>query len=208
MKKIIIILSSLFLVGCTSSVTNNESYESLIMNTLSNEITHYNTLGKGFKYYKPRDFSVYKDEDFNHILINKGNKYYLSIDINGYYNKYEHTFSINPDIEYSKNYKYNDKLGFIEIKEGKNDYFYLKMMYNYSYIETHVKKEELKPAVVNSIIILSSMKYNDKAIENFINTGDLDAKETSYEIKKPTNSSQKKNILDVYDKDTYNGQAN
>ena len=204
MKKFIIILSSLLLVGCSSTVTSNQTYESLIMNTLESEITHYNTLGKGFKYYKPRDFSLYTDDEFNHILLNKSNKYYLNIDINGYYNKYEHEFSINPEIEYSKNFKYNDILGFLEITKGKNDYFYLKMMYNYSYIEVQVKEKELKPAVVNSIIILSSIKYNDKVIENFISTGDLSSKETTYEIKKPNSSKQKKNILDVYEKDMYN----
>lgn len=204
MKKFIIILSSLLLVGCSSTVTSNQTYESLIMNTLESEITHYNTLGKGFKYYKPRDFSLYTDDEFNHILLNKSNKYYLNIDINGYYNKYEHEFSINPEIEYSKSFKYNDILGFLEITKGKNDYFYLKMMYNYSYIEVQVKEKELKPAVVNSIIILSSIKYNDKVIENFISTGDLSSKETTYEIKKPNSSKQKKNILDVYEKDMYN----
>ncbi len=204
MKKFIIILSSLLLVGCSSTVTSNQTYESLIMNTLESEITHYNTLGKGFKYYKPRDFSLYADDEFNHILLNKSNKYYLNIDINGYYNKYEHEFSINPEIEYSKSFKYNDILGFLEITKGKNDYFYLKMMYNYSYIEVQVKEKELKPAVVNSIIILSSIKYNDKVIENFISTGDLSSKETTYEIKKPNSSKQKKNILDVYEKDMYN----
>ena len=67
-----------------------------------------------------------------------------------------------------------------------------------------VKEKELKPAVVNSIIILSSIKYNDKVIENFISTGDLSSKETTYEIKKPNSSKQKKNILDVYEKDMYN----
>lgn len=204
MKKFIIILSSLLLVGCSSTVTSNQTYESLIMNTLESEITHYNTLGKGFKYYKPRDFSLYTDDEFNHILLNKSNKYYLNIDINGYYNKYEHEFSINPEIEYSKSFKYNDILGFLEITKGKKDYFYLKMMYNYSYIEVQVKEKELKPAVVNSIIILSSIKYNDKVIENFISTGDLSSKETTYEIKKPNSGKQKKNILDVYEKDMYN----
>lgn len=208
MKKIIIILSSLLLVGCTTSVTSNESYEGLVMNTLNASKTHYNTLGKGFKYYKPRDFSLMKDEDFNHILLNNGNFYYLNVDINGYYNKYEHTYSINPDLVLSKSFKYDDKLGFLEIKEGKNNYFYIKMMYNYSYVEVQVKEYELKPAVVNSIIILSSMKYNDKVIENFISTGDLNSKETAYEIKKPNNNSQKKNILDVYDYDKYNGEVN
>lgn len=208
MKKILIILSCIFLVGCTSSVTNNETYEGLIMNTLSNKITHYNTLGKGFKYYKPRNLSMYKDEDYNHILLNNGNKYYLNVDINGYYNKYEHTYSINPDIYYSKSFKYDDKVGFIEINKGKKDYFYLKMMYNYSYVEVSVKENELKPAVVNSIIILSSIKYNDKAIEHFISTGDLDVKETTYEIRKPSNDSLKKNILDVYNYDNYSGQSN
>lgn len=58
------------------------------------------------------------------------------------------------------------------------------------------------------MIILSSIKYNDKVIENFIGIGGLDSKETLYELKKPKDNSQKKNILDVYDKDMYTDSSN
>lgn len=208
MRKFIIILSSLLLVGCTSNVTSNMSYESLIMDITNTKVNYSNTLGKGFKYYKPRDFNLYNDSEFNHTLINKGNKYYLNVDINGYYNKYEYAYTIDDSYTYSKSFTNNDKFGYLEIREGKNSYFYIKMMYNYSYIEVSVKKSELTEAVVNSMIILSSIKYNDKVIENFIGIGGLDAKETLYELKKPKDNSQKKNILDVYEKDLYTESSN
>lgn len=203
MKKIIILLSVFLLVGCTNSLSSTLSIDTAITTVLKEGNNETNTNGRGYKYYKPRDFSIYEDNVYNHVLINNGNKYYLNIDINSYYNKHKENYEINSDIYYSNRFYYNNNVGYIEIREGNNNYFYLKMMYNYSNIEVAVEEANIKSAVINSAIILSSIRYNDKVIENLISNGDLNTKETTYEMKKPPKDDNNKNILEVIDYDKY-----
>ncbi len=195
MKRIIILFSVFLLVGCTNSLSSTLTYESSIM-TVVKEEKIANTNGKGFKYYKPRDFSLLEDNIYNHVLLNKGNKYFVNIDINGYYSKHKEDYDVNSDVYYSYKFYFNDINGFVEIKEGNNNYFYIKMMYNYSNIEVSVKENEIKEAIINSAVILSSIQYNDKVISHLISTGDLNSKETTYEIAKPPKDESNKNILD------------
>lgn len=203
MKKIIILLCVFLLVGCTNSLSSTLSIDTAIMTVLKEGNNKTNINGKGYKYYKPRDFSVFEDNTYNQILLNNGNKYYLNVDINGYYNKHKENYEVNASLYYSNRFYYNDSVGYIEIKKGNNDYFYLKMMYNYSSIEVAVEEVNIKSAVINSAIILSSIRYNDKVIESLISNGDLNAKETTYEMKKPPKDDANKNILEVVDYEKY-----
>lgn len=200
MKKILILLFVFLLAGCTNVVSSTLTFDTAVMSVLKEEKVHFNTFGKGFKYYKPRGFSLLVDDEYNHTLLNNGNKYYLNIDINGYYNKRADKYLKDTLLYYSNSFKYNDILGYLEIRDGNNGYFYIKMMYNYSYIEVGVKEFEIKEAVIHSAIILSSIKYNDTVIERIISKGDLSDKETTYEIEKP--ESESKN-MDVYENDIY-----
>lgn len=196
-KKITILFSVFLLVGCNVTLSNQLDINSALNTVLKEEITNYNTHGKGFKYYKPRDFSIIEYKDYNHTIMNDGNKYYLSIDIHNYYNKKDNDYKKDSSLYYSSSITFNDKNGFIEIRDGNNGYFYIKMMYNYSYIEVCVEEKEIANAIINSTIILSSIKYNDSVIENFINSGDLSNTESTYEIKKPIKTDENKNILGV-----------
>jgi len=196
-KKITILFSVFLLVGCNVTLSNQLDINSALNTVLKEEITNYNTHGKGFKYYKPRDFSIIEYKDYNHTIMNDGNKYYLSIDIHNYYNKKDSDYKKDSSLYYSSSITFNDKNGFIEIRDGNNGYFYIKMMYNYSYIEVCVEEKEIANAIINSTIILSSIKYNDSVIENFINSGDLSNTESTYEIKKPIKTDENKNILGV-----------
>lgn len=200
MKKIIILLSVFLLVGCTNTLSSTLSIDSGIQVVLAENSAKTNTSGIGFKYYKPRDFSVLEDSGYNQVLLNNGDKYYLNIDINGYYNKYKEDYKISNELYYSNRFYSGDNQGYIEIRKGNNNYFYIKMMYNYSNVEVAVIESDIKKAVINSAIILSSIRYNDNVIERLISTGDLDFKESSYEIKKPNNNSSNNNLL-FYDYD-------
>ena len=188
MKKIIILLSVLFITGCSFNDKGIEKIESDTYGILSYTVPNTNVGAKGFKYYKPRDFAMLEEKEFNHTLVHNGNKYYLNIDINAYY---------------SKKLNYNDLSGYIEIREGKNSYFYIKMLYNYSYIEVEVKESDINDAVNSSLVILSSIRYNDKVINELTLNKDVAGKETQYEIKKPDLIEESKNILDVYEYDAY-----
>ena len=66
-----------------------------------------------------------------------------------------------------------------------------------------MEEVNIKSAVINSAIILSSIRYNDKVIESLISNGDLNAKETTYEMKKPPKDDANKNILEVVDYEKY-----
>lgn len=203
MKKIIILLSVFMLVGCSASLSNSLTIDSAIVAVLKEETSFSNINGNGFKYYKPRNFSLLEESGYNHVLINNGNKYYLNIDINSYFNKHKTDYVVDSSLYYSYKFVFNNINGFVEIRKGNNGYFYVKMMYNYSSIEVSLKESEIKQSIIDSAIILSSIKYNDKVIEALISSGDVTSKETTYELKKPLNPSENKNILDVIDYDNF-----
>ena len=203
MKKIILFLSIFLIAGCSKYSSNTLTIDSAISTILSEEATTTNTNGQGFKYYKPRDFSLLEDNLYNHILMNNSIKYYLNIDINNYYNKVKTDYKENSSLYFSKKFYYNDKSGYLEIRSGNNNYFYIKMMYNYSNIEVSVKESDIKESVMNSLIILSSIRYNDSVISKLISSGDLNTKESQYELKKPHKEDDNKNILDF--KQDYSG---
>ena len=200
MKKILILLSIFILCGCT----NKESFDDTkIINELKvidQNVALANSASRGFKYYKPRDFALLESSDFNHILVHKSNKFYLNVDVNAYYDKMPIKYVENDKEFYSKKIDLDSGIPlFIEIKEINNSYFLIKMMYNYSSIEVSTRETEIYDSIVSSMIILSSIKYNDSVIESIISEGNIDSRETAYEIKKPKVKKERTNILDVYD---------
>lgn len=205
MRKLIILLCVCILTGCTTNLSNKGVHRINrdINKVLTYQIKHTNTGGKGFKYYKPRDFALLQDKDYNHILVHNGDKYYLNIDINAYYSKFKSDYKKKEDLYYSESFVYNDLFGYVEITDGKNDYFYIKMLYNYSCIEVSVTEDKINDAVSSMIVILSSIKYNDTIIESLISSNDTSEKENQYELVGPLVPNEDKNILDVYEYDTY-----
>lgn len=202
MKKILVIISIFLLCGCMSDNINVNSIDNNISYVISNASKYQNTSAKGFKFYKPRDFSVLEIDDFNVVLLHNSNKYYLNVDIYAYHNKTMDLPGKSDNDYYYTAFNYDGLDGYLLLREGNNSYFYIKMVYNYSYIEVSVRKEEVNDAVVDSIVILSSIKYNDSVINALVSADELDSKENTYQIKKPKEES-KKNILDVYEYDTY-----
>ncbi len=206
MKKVIIILSVILLTGCTTYSSNMLTMERAIGSVLESNMKYANTNGKGYRYYKPRDFSVLEEKEFNLILLNNGYNFYFNVDLNAYYNSknnnYKVDYVVDNELYYSYKFSYNNIDGYISIKDAKNGYFYIKMLYNYSYIEVGVKEKDIKKAVIDSAIILSSVKYNDKVIEKLIASRDLVSSESTYEIAKPEVENDR-NILDVAEYDQY-----
>ncbi len=201
MKKVIIFLSILFLTGCNLRTDYNsiDNLEYEVNKIINYEVKSRNTYGNGFSYYKPRDFSVLSSDGFNSVLVHNSNKYYLNVDANAYLNKFKSNYIKDDSLYYSLVINNNDKNGYVEIRKGKNDYFYIKMLYNYSYIEVLALKNEVYDAVSSSLVILSSMKYNDKVISALLNGNLTSGKSSSYELKGPKKSEDSKSILDYYD---------
>ncbi len=203
MKKILILFVTLiFMTGCSNKLYETDLSKSVseVEKIISSKVALKNTYGTGFKYYKPRDFSILEDKDFNHVLLHNYNKYYLNVDINAYYYKYKNVFEKESDDYYSSTFESNGIQGYVRIKKINNDYFYIKMMYNYSYVEVSVAEDEVYDAIIDSSIILSSIKYNDKIISTYIGNAVSSSLESKYEVKKPKQGkNERQNILDFYE---------
>ncbi len=170
-KKIILLLIVLFtLAGCVN--LKSLSYDDII-NTLSNPCKDANIYEKGYQYYMPKGLSLV-DKGSNYAIISSDQiTYYLYVDLIGYINEktISKTFSDNP--LYNKNIDYDGKKGYVEIKLKENDKYLIEIMYNYAKIEVMVDDALINKALVNSISILNSMKYNDAVIENLYNNDKL-----------------------------------
>ena len=194
MKKIILIICMFLLIGCTNNNINSMSLEDIVESSIKTEDKLYNVNAKGYKYYQPTEFTLYKDEDFIQVLLSHNTKYYLNIDVVSYYYKNEmktdHNFD---DYEYF-DFSNGDKNGYLRIRKN-NDYFFVELCYNYAIIEVEVKEDEIRYAVSRSIDILKSIRYNELVIEKYINDNDLEQTETVYKIPEPKNKDESKNIL-------------
>jgi riboflavin synthase len=174
------------------------SLEDIININIASENDLYNVNNKGYKYNLPAGFSVYSDQDYNQILLSHNNKYYLNIDIVGYYYKNNMTTESEYDDYKYYTFENNNKNGYLRITEN-NGYFFVELCYNYAIIEVEVKEDELKYAVSRSILILNSIKYNDLVITKFIEDNDMESSETIYNIPEPENKTDSKNILEYID---------
>jgi len=195
-KKFIIIISLLLLVGCTNNI-NKLSLNEIIDESLKNSNYKANTNSKGFKYYLPSGFNLYKDNGYIHELHSKNNTYYLNVDVISYYYKNDiSTVHELDDYEYYE-FENNDSKGYLRIIKN-NENFFVELCYNYAIIEVEVEESDLRYAVSRGMSILNSIEYNDLVIEKDITEGDIDTKETIYKIPEPENKNNK-NVLEYID---------
>ena len=97
---------------------------------------------------------------------------YLYVDLISYLNKTEIKYKPNSSTFYSKKLKN----GFLEIKKLENNEYSYIIVYNYGRIEGVVESKNLNDALSNSMIILSSIKYNDKLLNTVYNKDNERAK--------------------------------
>lgn len=189
-KKIIIILVMLVLTGCTTYNLNNMTLEDSVNLAINQNKNLYNVNNIGYRYYLPRSFILGENRDNIQVIEHKGREYYLNVDLVSYYNKAKIEKNTEDVVYKYMDLKKGKKTGFLEIVKD-NDYFFIKMVYNYAIVEAQVEKSELKETVVNMAYILTSIKYNDNIINNKLGEDVLVFNETSYKIFGP------KNILDT-----------
>ena len=80
MKKLILMLLAVFLfTGCTVVRINTDNIDTIINVVLSKENTLYNTVGKGYKYYRPRGVTYIDTTEYNEKLYSNGYNYYLYV---------------------------------------------------------------------------------------------------------------------------------
>ena len=175
-----ILVSFLFLTGCTVVRINTNSIDNIVNVVLSKDNTLYNRIGKGYKYYIPRGVSYIDTSELNDKLYSNGIYYYLYIDAVSYFYKTEIDYEEKEDIYYSKKIE-GDKSGYLEI-EKKDDRYAITFFYNYAKIEALVKEKDIKQVVLNASYILSTVKFNDNVIELMLNEDYFTNKEETYDI--------------------------
>ena len=201
MKKIIVLLSTtlLLITGCGIVKLSDNDIEKNIKTLMSEKVNLHNVHYDGYKYYLPKGISFVKKDDFNAVLKDSyDNKYYLYVDVIGYYHKVKNTYEEDYDLYLSKKIKYNKKDGYIQIEEINSKYF-IQYVYNYVKIEAYVSKDDLNDVIINLSCILRSVDYNDKVLESLVGDNVLDYKEVEYNLFKA--DSSKESFLDVVERE-------
>lgn len=200
MKKILIILLALFLTtGCVS--INNASLDELIDTTINSKYSLYNHVNSGFKYYLPRTLKSVVTDEYNEIIKSKYYDYYLYVDLVSYYNKKNTVLTEDKTIYYSKLIGNEENKGIINIKD-EEDNFVVNIVYNYASIEVKCNKNDINEVVTNSLVILSSVKYNDDVIKNLLDENVLTSAEEQVNVF--DTDKEDTNTLDVAE-DIYTG---
>ena len=176
MKKLLILLMFLILTtGCTVVRIDTSNIDSMTSVILSKNNKLFNKIGKGYKYYKPRDVAYLDTNELNDVLYSNGNYYYLYIDAVSYYYKTDINYKENKEAYYSKKL---DK-GYIEINK-KNKKYLVEFFYNYSKIEALVPKEDINKVILDASYILSTVKFNDNIIALMLDEDYFTNKEEQY----------------------------
>lgn len=181
MKKIGLTLLILLLAGCSITRVDDGSFDSIINTVLYKNKNLVNTSFEGYKFYKPRGMTVEEKKEYNLKINDDENSYYLYVDTIAYYYKTKVSHEEDKKIFYSKNLNYNDNYGYIDITKVDNKYF-IEVMYNYAKIEAYLSEDNLYDGFINICYILSSIKFNDKAIEYRLSNKKLETKSEEFNI--------------------------
>ncbi len=199
MKKLIIILLTLFVTGCTVVRIDTANIDNMVNVILSKDNTLYNRVGKGYKYYVPRGVSYIDTNEFNDKLYSDGNYYYLYIDAVSYFQKLEVTYPLDDDFYYYREIDLNGKKGYITIKQ-QNDKYFITFVYNYAKIESLVNKEDINTVVMNASYILSTIKFNNNVINLMLKKDYFTNKEEKYDLFEETDDNTNDNLIE-YDEE-------
>ena len=205
MKKIVIIISMLFLItGCTN--INKLSYSDIV-NNISTSSPKNNIYRTGYSYYLPRGMQVSDSTMYNEVIEDANSKYYLYVDVVSYEKKIEKDYHINDKAIYSSKISFEDKFGYVEINLLKNNKYLVEIMYNYAKIEVMVDYDDINLAVLNAVTILRDLEYNDMTIESIASNKSQKFNDETYNIFNPKGNDN--NYLDIIqNEDDTNAEEN
>ena len=199
-KLIILIVCFTLLCGCTK--INNDNINDIINSVVSSDNDRANQYRNGYKFYLPNNLSTIKIDDKNNVFKENDIKYYMFVDIVSYYHKVENKYQVNEKAYYSSLINYNNKSGYVVVNV-KNDKYLIEIMYNYAKIEVIVNSNDIASAITNSLIILTSVNYNDDIIDNLLEEDVLNYSEETFNIFE-TNSNDSNFLKVVEEYDNYN----
>ena len=198
MKKIIMLIIMLFLV-CSCSNIKDLDYSEIITSVVTSKYNIVNQNRTGYSYYVPSGMSSIDSKEYNEVIASSNYNYYLYVDVVSYYNRVIKEFNLDDDAFYSTPINYEDKYGYLEVNKQSNDKYLIEIMYNYAKIEVMVDEIDLKKAVANSMIILSSISYNNEILASMIGDNVLEFNEESFNIFQVKKKDH--NSLDVYEEE-------
>ena len=191
MKKCLLLLTLIFLCGCTN--IQEARPQDLVKKIVSSKNYSYNEYRTGYKYYLPLSMSSLSSKKYNEILTDGNYKYYLYVDLVSYLKKSEFSYTVNENAYLSETINYNDLNGYLEVNE-RNDKYLIEIMYNYAKIEVIVDKDDINKAIVNSMIVLTTIDYTDDVIKNLLSIDDMTSSEENFSLFDESNDS---NLLEV-----------
>ncbi len=191
MKKCLLLLTLIFLCGCTN--IQEARPQDLVKEIVSSKNYSYNEYRTGYKYYLPLSMSSLSSKKYNEILTDGNYKYYLYVDLVSYLKKSEFSYTVNENAYLSEPINYNDLNGYLEVNE-RNDKYLIEIMYNYAKIEVIVDKGDINKAIVNSMIVLTTIDYTDDVIKNLLSIDDMTSSEENFNLFDESNDN---NLLEV-----------
>ena len=105
----------------------------------------------------------------------------MYIDTIAYYYQVTNSFEKKNDHFFSEKINHNNISGYIDITENNDSYFVV-LMYNYAKIEAFLPKSNFSEAFINMCNILSTIKYNDAVIKDYVGKKGIVYQEEKFNI--------------------------
>lgn len=185
MKKIIVLLSIVLLsvTGCSIKKLDDDNIKKNINTLLSENVKISNVNFEGYEYYVPTGLKFLNKEEYNAVFRDRfDNKYYLFVDVIGYYHKIENTYKENTEAYYSEKLNFSKgRDGYIEIDEVSDKYF-IQYVFNYGRMQALVKKDDLIRVINNMSYVLRSIRYNDEVLDSLVGENILSYAEENFSL--------------------------
>lgn len=194
MKKIFIfVLLLLMATGCVR-IDNSNNYKEIAESIVNSNTNRVNVATKGYEYYLPKGVSINKDLEFNQIFKIESTKLYMYVDIVSYYYKNSENNNVDGNsFDYYEVINTTKRNGYVAINKEEDDKYFIRVVIDYARVEAYSKKSNISSVVSYAVLILDSIKYNDKLIEKYIVDNKITSSDVLYKIKKPEDSESKFN---------------
>lgn len=167
-KKLWIFVFSILLIsGCSINKIVDNRVPTTLNTVLYSKNNLQNVFMNGYSFYLPKGLKIIDKSDYNLKIKDKKNNYYLYIDTIAYYYHMPNTYEKKNNHYFSEIINNDGKSGYVDIVDSGNKYFVV-LMYNYAKIESYVDKDGFPESFINMCNILSTIKYNDVIINDYV----------------------------------------